>query len=358
MRLWLGALLIIILAAIGGVTILLSGVSSSTGDRDEELGLPSDNVREPHIIPDVPRDAIPPLFAPEYVRADDAPWLAPSHLILGYENNRDSRAYPLLILNWHEIVNDKIGGRDVVITYCPLCRSGIVFDSTVDGRVLSFGNTGSLYESAMVMYDKQTESYWWQVGGIAIQGPLEGTELTTLPSVISTWREWRETHPDTLVLSRNTGFVRNYDVDSFAGYDRKDTPPGWPVSRLDERLAPKEFVVGVSINGVAKAYPISILGESAFMDEVGGEHLLVITKASEKLGAVFHARIDGAPLTFFMEDGEIKDEETGSFWNSAGIAVGGPLEGRRLTQVPNSTEFWFAWALAHPDTEIGSRNNG
>jgi len=94
------------------------------------------------------------------------------------------------------------------------------------------------------------------------------------------------------------------------------------------------------------------------MDEVGGERLLVITKASEKLGAVFHARVDGAPLTFFIEDGEIKDEETGSLWNSAGIAVGGPLEGRRLTQVPNSTEFWFAWALAHPNTEIGSWNNG
>lgn len=348
----------VILAAVGGVTVLFSGMGTSNVEMEDDVEPPANHIREAHIIPDVPRDAIPPLFAPEYVGADEAPWLEPSHLILGYENNRDARAYPLLILNWHEIVNDQIGGKDVVITYCPLCRSGIVFDSEVDGRVLSFGNTGSLYESAMVMYDKQTESYWWQVGGLAIQGPLEGEELTRLPSVISTWREWKETHPDTLVLSRNTGYIRSYDVDSFAGYDRRDTPPGWPISNLDERLAPKEFVVGVSINGMAKAYPISIFGEAAVMDEVGGERLLIITKASEKLGVVFHASIDEAPLTFFLEDGELKDKETLSIWNSAGVAVEGPMEGRRLTQVPNSTEFWFAWALAHPNTEIGIRNNG
>lgn len=151
------------IALLGIGHLNLGGDTSSETTRDAEI-------REPKIIPDVPKDAIPPLFNPKYISSAEAIWLDPNDLILGFEHNGDARAYPLLILNWHEIVNDDIGGREVVVTYCPLCRSGIVFDREVDGKVLSFGNTGSLYESAMVMYDRETESYWWQVGGASNRG--------------------------------------------------------------------------------------------------------------------------------------------------------------------------------------------
>ena len=258
-----------------------------------------------------------------------------------------------MILNWHEIVNDNIGGKEVVVTYCPLCGSGLVFGREVGDRLLSFGNTGALYESAMVMYDRETESYWWQVGGLALKGPLEGEKLQLLPSTISTWEEWLTIHPNSVVLSRNTGYSRDYDFDPFDRYDRKDSPPAFPVSGLDDRLPPKERVIGISVNGEAKAYPIFLLGDSVTMDSVGGVDVLIISKASSFFAAAFEADLDGSPLEFFMEDGRIMDRSTNSVWSSAGIAIEGPLKGLRLTPIPNASEFWFAWAIAHPDTEIG-----
>lgn len=329
---------------------LFNSRNSNTSRQDQGI-IP---LNEPRIIPDVPKDAIPPLYSPKYISAAEAVWLRPNDLILGYENNGDARAYPLLILNWHEIVNDNIGAKDVLVTYCPLCRSGIVFDRDIDGNIHSFGNTGALYESAMVMYDRETNSYWWQVGGISIKGPLEGKQLKLLPSVISTWEEWLVNHPRSLVLSRETGYARDYNSDTFAGYNRKNSPPVWPVSSLDDRLPPKEIVVGVLINGQARAYPISVLRDSVLMDDVGGLRVLVISRESSSYAAVFDARIDEEILDFKMDDdGKIYDKETGSVWNTAGAAIEGPLKGKRLVQIPNANEFWFAWALAHPDTDIG-----
>ena len=128
------------------------------------------------IIPDVPRDAIPPLFQPIYQGSSDVePWLREDDTVLGFELNCDARAFPLKNMNWHEIVNNSIGGKDVVVTYCPRCRSGIVFDNRLqDGTLLTFGDIGALYQSAMVMYDRETESAWWQAAGEAITDPLKG----------------------------------------------------------------------------------------------------------------------------------------------------------------------------------------
>ena len=223
-------------------------------------------------------DAIPPIDRPVYGDASAGDWLAPDDLVLGYLAGGQAYAYPFKILNYHEIVNDDLGGVPVLISYCPLCRSAIVYDRRVDGDVLSFGNTSALYESDLVMVDRTTGSYWWQVAGTAIVGPLTDAALEPLPSVVATWTDWASLHPETLVLTRATGFSRPYERDAFAGYadiiDSGRFP--FPVGEAarDARLRPSALVVGVVINEVARAYPVENLIDP-INDEVGGNEIVV-----------------------------------------------------------------------------------
>ncbi|MCL1588111.1 MAG: DUF3179 domain-containing protein, partial [Actinomycetia bacterium] len=169
-------------------------------------------------IRDALLDAIPPIDDPVYGPPEQGDWLEPDDLVLGYQTGDNAYAYPFKILNFHEIVNDEIDNVPVLVSYCPLCRSAIVYDRRVDGRELAFSNTSALHESDLVMVDRTTGSYWWQVAGSAIVGPLTGATLEVLPSTIATWDEWKNTHPDTFILTRDTGFERPYESDSFGGY--------------------------------------------------------------------------------------------------------------------------------------------
>jgi len=158
------------------ITILIF-INQDIGEEVEEIVVKSNEnqviLGQPKIVPDVPKDAIPPLDFPKYVEASEVDFLFGNDLVIGVEINGDARAFPIKILNWHEIVNDNIGGKEVVITYCPLCKSSILFNRVLDDKTLSFGNTGSLYESTLLMYDRETESFWGQVGGRAIEGKLK-----------------------------------------------------------------------------------------------------------------------------------------------------------------------------------------
>ena len=272
------------------------------------------------IIPDVPKDAIPPLDSPKYENPDEvSDWLTDDDLILGVAFDGDARAYPIRIMNWHEIVNERIGNQDVVVTYCPLCRSGIVFDRQLDGTTLTFGNTGALYESAMVMYDRETESYWYQVGGVELKGELAGRRLRLLPSFLTNWREWRELHPETKVLSMDTGFRRDYGRGPNTAYEALNSSPAFPVSHSDGRLAPKEKVVGIVVDGVAKAYPIRLAEAEPISDAIGSQEIVVEPGQSKDSARVYYAA-----------DGE-----------------------RKLA--PVVATFWFAWVAAYPDTLVFSR---
>jgi hypothetical protein len=199
-------------------------------------------------------DAIPPIDRPVYGDMSAGDWLAPSDLVVGYVAGGETYAYPFKILNFNEIVNDEIDGVLVLISYCPLCRSAIVYDRRVGSEVLSFGNTSALYESDLVMVDRNTGSYWWQVAGSAIVGPLTDTVLEPLPSVLATWEDWMSQHPDTFVLTRDTWHSRPYDRDSFVDYadcvDAGRFP--FPVGEAarDDRLQPSALVAGVILDGV------------------------------------------------------------------------------------------------------------
>lgn len=307
------------------------------------------------------RDAIPPLDSPTYEDADDAAgYLAPDDLVLGYADGGEAFAYPVKIMNFHEIVNEVVDGRPVLISWCPLCGSGIVFARELGRRVLTFGNTSALFESDLVMYDHQTGSYWHQVAGRGIVGEHCERTLEPLPSLTTTWAQWVRAHPETMVLSRETGFDRPYEQDAFGpGYIAalNDGRFPFPVSDAveDPRLLAGETVLAVETRGARRAYPLERLGMAAVNDRLGGRPIVVLSEADGPSGGAYLARVGGRRLTFRAKGARFVDRQTGSIWTLGGSAVRGPLEGSRLRPLPVRTSFWFAVAASFPAIEVHGR---
>ncbi|MCH8989441.1 MAG: DUF3179 domain-containing protein [Chloroflexi bacterium] len=317
----------------------------------------------------VPRDGIPPLDNPKFIGIDQADeWLSDLEPVISFELNGVQRAYPLQVLMWHEVVNDVVGGVPVTVTFCPLCNSAIVFERTVNGLVLDFGTSGNLRNSDLVMWDRQTESWWQQLTGEAIVGVMAGTKLKFLPAPIVSWQDFMTHQPDGLVLSKDTGFGRRYGQNPYVGYDRVDNPPFLFTGDLDGRLQPKERVAAITVDGVDAAFPFSTLAQEGAVNYlVNGVDVAVFFKSgtssaldgaligsSRDVGsaAVFNAVLEGQKLTFSAAGSGFTDAETGSTWNILGEAIGGPLTGERLTKIVHSDHFWFAWAAFKPDTLI------
>ena len=223
------------------------------------------------------RDGIPPLDDPKFTTFQDAnEWLGDQEPVIAFELNGDARAYPLQILTWHEIVNDEVGGVPVAVTFCPLCNSAIVFDRRLDGVVYDFGTSGKLRNSDLVMWDRQTESWWQQFTGEAIVGELTGKKLTFIPASIISWTDFKAANPEGTVLSQDTGFNRSYGRNPYAGYDEADNPPFLFLGELDGRLLPKERVAAVTIGEVDVAFPFSILEKERVVNYTFSEQDLVV----------------------------------------------------------------------------------
>lgn len=260
------------------------------------------------------RDGIPSLDKPAFVPADKAKFLRPDDRVLGVALNDVKRAYPIRILNYHEIVNDRLGGRPIVITYCPLCGSGMAFDSIINGKRLEFGVSGLLYNSDVLLYDRQSKSLWSQIMSTAVTGNMKGTRLKSIPIAHTTWRDWQSRHPDTEVLSTKTRFRRNYEVDPYPNYGRSGRLY-FPVAEENSQYQRKSIVMGLEIDGRFKAYPFEELekGPPQFKDEYQGQQ--------------FEVYYDGRNQTARILD----------------------ADGNEL---PTLMSFWFAWYAFHPDTEI------
>ncbi len=263
-----------------------------------------------------PRDGIPAIDRPKFVRTGQAK-LAAEDRVLGVELNGQARAYPVRILNWHEVVNDRSGNRQIVVTYCPLCGTGMAFDPPSATNGAGFGVSGLLYNSDVLLYDRATQSLWSQLLQAAISGPLKGTRLESIPLTHTTWADWQHRHPSTEVLSTDTGFERDYSRDPYAGYDRVQRLM-FDVEHRDDRFPLKEWVLGIEAGGKAKAYPFSVLARSVdakgeLTDVVGGKRL-----------RVRYDRVHGTAEAF----------DSG----------GRPL--------PSVMAFWFAWAAFHPGSEV------
>jgi len=314
----------------------------------------------------VSKDSIPAIDTPIFISIDKAnEWLGDDWPIMRFENEGVVRGYPLAILIWHEIVNDTVGGKPVALTFCPLCNATIVFNRTLpDGTVLDFGTTGNLRNSDLVMYDRQTESWWQQFTGEAIVGDLTGTMLDFLPSQIISWSEFKTAHPDAEVLSRDTGHQRSYGENPYPGYDDVNSSPWFPGLDDDDRLPAMERVAAVVIDGKAKAYPFSSLEiNQVANDTVNGAPIVLFWKSGTRTtfgkfptdvgsSGVFSRKLEDQVLTFTPADNGYEDLETGTLWNILGQAVSGPLFGSSLTPIVSDEHFWFAWSVFLPDTEV------
>ena len=319
----------------------------------------------------VGRDGIPPLDDPRFVAADQADeWLSPLEPVIALEVDGVAKAYPLQILTRHEIANDEIAGVPVAVTFCPLCNSAVVFDRRFDGQVLDFGVSGNLRNSDLVMWDRQTQSWWQQLTGEGIVGRYAGAQLDFIPAQLLSWETFRDNYPGSNVLSQDTGFRRQYGSNPYVGYDRLDQRPFLFSGPLDDRLPPMERVAAVNLDGASAAFPFSRLEEERVVNYVlGGRDIVVFFKPgttsaldqrsiadSADVGStgLFDARIDGRRLMFApsepARDGVFRDDETGSTWNILGVATAGPLEGAQLERIVHQDHFWFAWAAFEPGT--------
>ncbi len=271
------------------------------------------------------KDGIPALNDPKLLDARDVDYLKPLEPVIELEVGDDARAYPLEILTWHEIVNDDVGGVPVAVTFCPLCNTALVFDRRVERKTLDFGTTGNLRNSDLVMYDRQSESWWQQFGGEAVVGRYTGTTLRQLPARIVAWREFERAHPDGRVLSRDTGYTRPYGQNPYGGYDEIGSAPIFATANAgDRRLSPKERVVFVQRGRAGVAVPFSTLAKRRQMTvEVEGHRLEIR----------FHRGVASA-------------------LDAASIAAGRDVGAAQVTEngkpVPFSEPFWFAVAAFRP----------
>jgi len=287
------------------------------------------------------------------------PRLAEDDLVVGISREGEARAYPLKILNWHEVVNDELGGP-LLITYCPLCRSAIVAERRAGGEETRFGVSGLLFRNALVMYDEATESRWSQILSQAIQGELTGDRLEILPSTLTTWGEWQESHPETVVLrpppdsstiSSGAG-TRDYRVNPYAGYGESEQI-GIGGQFDDERLGPKVEVLGVAVDGTARAYTADAIGEAGLIEDTVGGLPIVVTTTPDGTPIAWSRRVDGETLSLSIADERHLAGGDSRWRRGTGIAVDGPYEGQRLTQANSvSALFWFAWLDFYPETEL------
>lgn len=262
-----------------------------------------------------PRDGIPSIDRPAFVAGEDADFLVPQERVLGLAHAGVAKAYPIKILDRHEIVNDRFDGEAVAVTYCPLCGSGIAFEADIEGDK-TFGVSGLLYNSDVLLYDRQTESLWSQIAMKAVAGPLVGRELTPLPLEHTTWEAWRLAQPDTLVLSNAQGIYppSSYERSVYPGYESSERV-WFPVKIKSRALGQKDWVLGLRLDGQSKAYPYKELAraDGPVRDTLAGKDILI---------------------TYDPDAASAR----------AADASGQPL--------PATALYWFAWYAFHPDTKV------
>jgi len=298
-----------------------------------------------------PKDGIPSIDNPKFVAAKEAEFMPDDGVVIGLKINGEAKAYPLFIMVWHEIVNDHVGGVPVAVTYCPLCYTNQVFEGKINGQEVEFGTSGKLYNSNLVMYDRMTNSEWSQALGIAITGELAGYELKKIPFDVISWKDWKSTYPETLILTTDTGHIRAYGSDPYGNY-YTDPRILFPVDNEDNRMHPKEVIIGFFVDNIYKAYKqtdIELL--QTINDEIGKKPVLLVSQFSGNARA-FDRTINDEILEFKYSAGKLIDVQTESEWNYNGMAISGIMKDSQLNRIPIEPGFWFEWVAFHPDTEL------
>ena len=324
----------------------------------------------------VPKGAFQVLNTPKFIRAERGRNSYFRHEpVIGVAIDGMAKAYPLSVLTVHEIANDTLAGVPVLVTYCPLCNASVVYDRQLNykghKRVLTFGVSGMLRHSDMVMYDLQTETWWQQLMGDALVGALAGTELKVIPSLVVSVEEFFQQYPNGEILSPETGIAGGYGQNPYVDYD---DPSGSPYEaffdkdKVNKRLPPMERVVDIESKGQRKIYPFTAISKKGVInDTFNSKHIVVFYKSgtvsvlderdiskSRNVGTatLFNAVLDGQKLTFRKQGELFKDQQTESTWNITGRSTAGPLKGKQLRIEPHSNHLAFAWLAFYPESEI------
>lgn len=300
-------------------------------------------------------EGIPSLDNPRVLPADQVDYLKEDDRVFGVSINGESRAYPLKILDWHEMSNDVVGGEPVVLSYCTLCGSGILFSRKVQDRILTFGTSGLLYRSNKLMFDKETKSLWSNLTGKAVVGPMavKGIQLKRLPITLTTWGKWRKAFPDTTVLDIQTGFDRDYRRSPYDEYFKSDRLM-FPVWKKRKDLPDKAWIYGVIVDSVPVAYELDYLTQHPIlMDKVNGWRLVVLTDPEAETVEVYGSKEDD--MTRFIDylpEG-IRDQN-GTIWKRTWNGLIHP-DGRIWKRLAGHHAYWFGWFAFYPQTLIRSQ---
>ncbi|MFD2515785.1 DUF3179 domain-containing protein [Pontibacter locisalis] len=328
----------------------------------------------------VPKGAFPVLNTPTFIGAEKGRQAYFRHEpVISLAIDGQARAYPLNVLTVHEIANDTLAGIPILVTYCPLCNASVVYDRRLNHkgqeRLLTFGVSGMLRHSDMVMYDLQTETWWQQLMGHALVGKLAGAELKVIPSLVISVEEFFQRYPNGQILSPQTGLAGGYGQNPYIGYDDlKGSPYDAFIDKAkeDKRLPPMERVVDVESKGNRKIYPFSVIEKKGVInDTFHNKHIVIFYKSgtvsvlderdiskSRNVGSatLFNAVLDGKKLTFLKKGDQFTDQETGSTWDITGRSIAGPMKGKQLRVEPHSNHLAFAWLAFYPESEIYKEN--
>ncbi|MEM7371285.1 MAG: DUF3179 domain-containing protein [Bacteroidota bacterium] len=347
------------------ITLLFLGAC-----RPDPPGPTNSSGNNPWLIPDNEvrdggpgKDGIPSVDDPVFTMIESSSKLLDDNeLVVGFKYGNITRAYPHTILDWHEIVNDKIDDLSFSVIYCPLTGSATIWNREYDGKTGSFGVSGLLYNTNIIPYDRKTDSNWSQMRLQCVNGERMGDHPETFNVVETTWQNWRKMYPSSEVMTTNTGFNRDYGRYPYGGY-RTNTQLIFPVSNLDDRLHAKERALAVIVDGTARGYPISALGESELDDqitviqeEVNGLPIVVAGSAGRNLGVAFQRQLaDGTLLEFeAVNSGDnivLRDQE-GNEWDVFGYAINGVRQGQQLQRVESFIAYWFAWGTFYDDLSL------
>jgi len=303
------------------------------------------------------RDGIPSIDNPQFTNVNDAPYLQDNDLVIGIRLGATIKAYPHLILDWHEIVNDELNGIKLAITYCPLTGSAIAWNRVGTVSNTTFGVSGLLYNSNLIPYDRGSSSNWSQMKLQCVNGSLIGQEIETSKIIETTYQTWRELYPSSKLLSTNTGFGRQYGNYPYGSY-KTNNDLLFPVNNEDGRLHKKARVLGIIVGNETIVFPVNDFNTDVDVKNVSfGGTEFIVAGSSDKNFAVAYQRklIDGTILEFASVQNElpvVMIDGEGNKWDIFGDAVEGPRAGESLLQAKAFISYWFAWAAFYPNALI------
>lgn len=365
----------IILLFLIGFGLLLYSCDDAANSNSGNNAVDQDNwlIPQGEVVDGGPgKDGIPSIDNPKFANASSINFIPDDRRVIGIKIGNEIKVYPHQIMDWHEIVNDDVGDEPIALTFCPLTGTALAWSREVNGNVTEFGVSGLLFRNNLIPYDRSTDSNWSQMQIRSVAGSLAEVEAETFQVVETTWETWKKLYPESMVLTTETGFNRNYSVFTYGeDYSTNHDRILFPITNTNNTLPRKERVHGVlpvqdsdPSHGVPTVYPINEFGEgiSVISDVVNGKMIAVVGSANLDFAATFYAELaDGTNLQLKSVNEDmlpvVMTDQEGNEWDIFGNAVSGPRTGQKLQAVRSFTGYWFGWADFYPDLNVFQQNS-